>query len=72
MNPDNKRLLISRMRESGGFRKVTAYTEWIDMKAGQLYYMEGHLLQGTGALYYSIGVEIDPIDDQPINEPEHP
>ena len=71
-DPANKRLLISRIGASGGFRKVTAYTEWIDMKAGQLYYMEGHLLQGSGALYYSIGVEIDPYDDTPILEPEHP
>ena len=33
-NPDNKRLLINRNSHSGGFRRVTSYTEWIDMKKG--------------------------------------
>ena len=72
IDPANKRLLISRLGHSGGFRKVTATTEWINMKAGQLYYMEGHLLQSTAGLYYSIGVEIDPVNDTMITEPEHP
>ena len=33
-DPANKRLVIQRNSHSGGFRKVTAQTEWIDMKAG--------------------------------------
>ena len=43
MNPENKRLLISKIGATG-FRKVGTTTEWINMKAGQLYYMEGQLL----------------------------
>ena len=41
------------------------------MQKGQRYYMEGHLDQTVGLVYYTVGVEIAPIDATSVaNHPQ--
>ena len=62
INPANKRRVMEKLYNSGGFRVFATRSEWVEMRAGQRYYMEGAVVQGNGAHHYTIGVEIAPAD----------
>ena len=44
------------------FRAPGRTSEWIEMRAGQRYYIEGHHAQGSSLTHFTVGVQIEPND----------